>query len=146
MTKADKSIRFDSFIAPAVRRGALKELHFYCLQDDGTDEGIDAQLCEQMNVQQEFHGDIASLEAVDASPLIFDLCLDLFNNEDTEFAQGQLWTDAEVVEFIEAMASHIQKAEVVTVSLSFDYSGTADDTRHLARLVVPRILALRAGD
>ena len=76
-------------------------------------------------------------------PLIFDLCLYLFNHADDLEFEGVLWTDADVLEFLEATSSHILTAAVVTISLSFGYSGTEEDTRHLAQLVVPRILELR---
>ena len=61
---------------------------------------------------------------------------------DKEF-EGDLWTDADVLKFLEAARSHILAAAVVTISLSFGYSGAEEDTRHLAQLVVPRILELR---
>jgi hypothetical protein len=34
MTAASERITYDSFIAPAVRRGLFSEVHFYCLQAD----------------------------------------------------------------------------------------------------------------
>ena len=48
-----------------------------------------------------------------------------------------------MLEFLDTVKHHIQGAELVTVSLSFSCSGTADDTRHLAELVVPRIVEWR---
>ena len=49
----------------------------------------------------------------------------------------------DVLGFIEAVAHHIKAAALVTVSMSFGYSGSEDDTRHLTQLAIPRILALR---
>lgn len=139
----DKYIRFDSFIAPAVRRGLLSEVHFFCKEDDGNDVGLDADLCSDGGVQQEFHVDAASLAALPPKgPLIYDLCLDLFNGAEDLF-EGELWPDADVLAFLEETRDHIVAAEIVTISLSFGYSGTEADTRHLAQLVVPRILQLR---
>lgn len=143
MTKPDEYIRYDSFIAPAVRRGTLAELHFFCLQDCGWDKGVNPDLCNKFRVPQILHGDVASLASVKpACPLIFDLCLDLFNRSNMYY-QGDLWPDEEVLTFLEAVSHHIRAAELITISLSFGYSGTKDDTRHLAELVVPKILAMR---
>jgi len=143
MTADEKYIRFDSFIAPAVRRGLLCEVHFFCKEDDGNDVGLDADLCRNAGVQQEFHVDAASLAALQAKgPLIYDLCLDLFNRADDLF-EGDVWPDTDVLAFLEATQAQIVGADVVTISLSFGYSGTEEDTRHLAQLVVPRILELR---
>jgi hypothetical protein len=139
----DKYIRFDTFIAPAVRRGLLSEVHFFCKEDDGNDVGLDADLCSDGGVQQAFHVDAASLAALQPKgPLIYDLCLDLFNGAEDLF-EGELWPDADVLAFLDDTRDHIVAAEIVTISLSFGYSGTEADTRHLAQLVVPRILQLR---
>jgi hypothetical protein len=143
MTAAEKYIRFDSFIAPAVRRGLLCEIHFFC-KEDCNEVGLDADLCAQANVRQVVHNDIESLTRLEpAGPLIFDLCLDLFNYANDREFEGDLWPDADVRAFLETMSLHIRTATVVTISLSFGYSGTQEDTRRLARLVVPRILELR---
>ena len=74
--------------------------------------------------------------------MIFDLCLDLFNRSD-DWAEGDLWSDAEIDGFLGEVARLITAAELVTVSMSFNYSGTAENTRHLTKFVIPRILALR---
>lgn len=144
MTAKEKYIRFDSFIAPAVRRDLLSEVHFFCKEDDSNDVGLDAELCARACVQQVVHDDVESFAQIDPEgPLIFDLCLDLFNHADDKEFEGDLWTDADVLEFLEAVSSHILAAAVVTISLSFGYSGAEEDTRRLAQLVVPRILELR---
>lgn len=144
MTVAEDHIRFDSFIAPAVRRGLLSEVHFFCREDDSNEVGLDANLCAAAGVKQLVHDDVESLARLDpVGPLIFDLCLDTFNHADDMEFEGDLWTDADVLGFLEAMSSHIRAAAVVTISLSFGYSGTEEDTRHLAQLVVPRVLELR---
>lgn len=143
MTADEKYIRFDSFIAPAVRRGLLSEVHFFCKEDDGNDVGLDSDLCRVSGVQQTVHVEAASLAALlPNGPLIYDLCLDLFNRTDNLF-EGDVWPDADVLAFLDETRAHIAAAVVVTISLSFGYSGTEEDTRHLAQLIVPRILELR---
>lgn len=64
MTVSEDRIQYDSFIAPAVRRGLLDELHMYCLQDDGSDKGVDQDLCDAMGVKLVLHPDAESLAAV----------------------------------------------------------------------------------
>lgn len=143
MTAAEQYIRFDSFIAAAVRRGLLSEVHFFCKEDDGNEVGLDADLCADAGVQQAVHVDVDSLVALEPTgAFIYDLCLDLFNRADDLF-DGELWPDADVLAFLDATRALIVAADFVTISLSFGYSGTEEDTRHLAQLVVPRILEWR---
>ena len=60
--------------------------------------GLDADLCAQAGVQQVVHDDVESLAHLDPTgPLIFDLCLDLFNHADDLEFEGDLWTDADVL-------------------------------------------------
>lgn len=145
VTKANELVRFDSFIAAAVRRGFISEVHFYCTENDTTDKGLDESLCDENKTSQFIYLDPESFARIKpAGPVIFDLCLDLFNASD-KLGEGDLWSDADVTAFIDAVAHHIRSAIVVTVSMSFGYSGSDADTRHLTELVVPRILKLRAG-
>lgn len=75
-------------------------------------------------------------------PYIFDLCLDLFNNEGTVMCKGDLWPEPEIIQALTSWSHLISDAACVTVSLSFDYSGTAEHTRYLAKLVVLEILRI----
>lgn len=144
LTEEDVLVRFDSFIAAAVRRGFVSEVHFYCTEDEGNDEGLYQPICDRYGTVQFIHRDLESFAAVaPTDPVIFDLCLDLFNRSNDEEYGEDLWNDEEVIGFVDVVAHHIRAAKVVTVSLSFGYSGTPDGTRHLAALVVPRVLALR---
>ncbi len=136
-------IRYDSFIAPAVARGMFDALHFYCLQGDEWDVAIDEDLRKLTGTDQIIHETPESLASMEiTSPLIFDLCLDLFNRSD-QFREGDLWADEEVLGFLDTVRPLITTAVLVTISLSFDCSGTAADTRHLASLVLPKIQAWR---
>lgn len=137
-------IQYDAFIAPAIRRGLFDQVHFFCTQDDGFDKGISAALCDQMGVIQQLHESIESFAAVaPTAPLVLDLCLDLFNKSDMYY-QSDLWPEEDILSFLASISHHVKAAEVLTVSLSFGYSGTKADTRKLAALVVPRLLELRA--
>ena len=142
LVRTDTKIRKDSFIAPAVIRELLSSVHFYCLQDD-TEPGIDSTLLARFNCAQYMHTSTEQLVGADvSSPMIFDLCLDLFNDSD-QWEEGELWEDRDIIEFLELTAPYIERASIVTVSFSYGYSGSKDDTEHLAAIVLPRMLALR---
>ncbi len=139
-------IRYDSFIAPAVMRGRLDTVHFFCKQDNGGDIGIGNEVLAAGGATQILHASVESLASIEvAHPLIFDLCLDLFNSESKMEYGSELWPDEEVVGFLEAVRPLVESACLVTISLSFGCSGTPDDTKHLAKQVVPRILEWRAN-
>jgi UPF0489 domain len=143
MVKADYLIQYDSFIAPAVKRGLVHTIHFYCLQRGMGDEALDEEFLHGCGATQFTHaspGELANTKI--AGPMIFDLCLDLFNRSDV-WAEGDLWPDKEILTFLEVVRPMIRRAELVTVSMSFNHSGTAADTRHLSGLVVPRLLEYR---
>lgn len=95
MVRDEDGIQYDSFIAPAVRRGMFDEIHFYCKQDDGVDVGIDEHLCAQVGTKQFVHSEMEHLLTLRFnSPLILDICLDLFNDSDY-FGEGEIWSDDE---------------------------------------------------
>jgi hypothetical protein len=54
----DEWIKYDSFIAPAVARGLFDTLHFYCLQHDVCDIGIDENVRNRVGVNQVIHNDL----------------------------------------------------------------------------------------
>lgn len=138
-----KWIRYDSFIAPAIARGLVSEVHFLCVQEEGDDKGIPESVLATYRVRQIIHESVDSLVSASIErPFLFDLCLDLFNRSDI-YAKGDLWSDDEIKEFLLAVRPLVAEAQVVTVSLSFNYSGTPDDTRHLASIVVPQLRAWR---
>ena len=132
-------IRWDSFISPAIIRGFIDEVHFFCKQDDDFDVGISEELLSRSGTKQFIHEDIRPLVSQKfSSPLIFDLCLDLFNKSDMWY-QGDIWPQNEIDDFLETTKPLIQQARLITVSLSFGYSGTEDETRQLAKHVLPRL-------
>lgn len=139
----DKFIRFDSFIAPAVKRGLFDVIHFYCTEDNGNEIGIYEEWLTSVGGKQVIHENYATLASAEFNcPVIFDLCLDLFNRSD-QFRKGDLWSPAEICKFLESVKHIIAAAELVTISLSFDYSGSHNDTRNLATLVIPILMSFR---
>lgn len=138
-------VTYDSFIAPAVKRGLVHTIHFYCLQKDAGDDALDEDFLQACGARQLLHKTPQELMAAQITgPMLFDLCLDLFNRSDT-WEEGDLWPDPDIVAFLETVRPLVAAAELVTVSMSFNYSGAAKDTRHLTSLVVPKILDYR-GD
>lgn len=141
----DDWIRYDSFIAPAVMRGRFDVVHFFCKQDNDWDIGVGDEVLAASGTTQILHTSAESLASIDpAYPLIFDLCLDLFNRESTTEYGSDLWPDEEIVRFLNTVQPLIESACLVTISLSFGCSGTSNDTKRLAELVVPIVLAWRA--
>lgn len=137
-------IRYDSFIAPAVARGRFDAVHFFCQQDDGCDVAIGEEVLAMSGTTQTLHPSAESLAGIaPALPLVFDLCLDLFNNDSKMEYGSDLWQDADILAFLDTVRPLIESAALVTISLSFGCSGTSEDTRHLAELVVPRVLTWR---
>lgn len=139
-------IRYDSFIAPALLRGIVNHVHFFCVQESDEEErGFDANTLRECDAQQTFYGSVEDAARANVQkPYFFDLCLDLFNRTDDLEFEGDLWDADEIRAALAAWQNLIQGAEVVTVSLSFGYSGTEQQTRELASLVVPLLLEMRA--
>jgi hypothetical protein len=144
MVRKKERIQFDSFIAPAVIRKLVTEVHFFCKQTN-TEPGLGERLLVDTWAHEYMHDDLVQLAQVQFDePVIFDLCLDLFNRSDM-WANGDLWSDDDIRGFLGQVRPVIERAALVTVSLSFDYSGTEADTRHLAALVLPTIVQWRSA-
>jgi len=132
-------VRYDSFIAPSIIRGFVKEVHFYCLQDD-TDVGLDDDLLYRYKAKQFIHKTLKSLiEHVGGRSILFDLDLDLFNRSD-QWNEGDIWPEEDIVRFMGKCSELIINSPLITVAMSFDYSGTDKDTKYLAKLVIPIII------
>lgn len=143
LVRKNEFIRYDSFIAPAVLRGFIEEVHFYCKQDDGSDVGLDDELLQRSGCVQQTHQNVLALSKQEfRAPLIFDLCLDLFNRSDMTY-EGDIWPDEEIDAFLNTVVPLVERASLVTISLSFGCSGTVEDTRQLAGMVVPRVMSSR---
>jgi hypothetical protein len=131
-------LRKDSFIAPAIIRGLIEEVHFLCFQCDTT-PGIDPELLDLYGLKQFFHPDLSSLLKYAPQGSLFDIDLDIFNRSG-HWAEGDLWTDIEISQFLDGCIPLLESSVLVTIAMSFNYSGSADDTRYLSRLVVPTIV------
>lgn len=145
LVQANELVRFDSFIAPALYRRYFESLHFFCPGADQAELSSLLTLAAERGTSVVVHGVADSLRGLDSSrDWNFDLCLDLFNRDrDGKEYEGDLWSDEEILAFLSPLQGLARGAKVVTVSLSFGYSGTEQDTRRLAALVVPWIRKTR---
>ncbi len=144
MIKEGKLVTYDSFIGPALARGLIDDVHFLCFQS-GCDEGFSEQELRRFGCTQTIHEDSSELRNLQTGAhLLFDFCLDVFNRSDYEYG-SDLWEDADISKLICDCKSLVQQATIVTVSMSYGCSGTAEDTRRLTERVVPLFLEWRNG-
>ncbi len=142
LIKSEENIQYDSFIVPALVRGLLNEIHFFCFQKD-SDEGVYQPILDRFGCAQLFHRDSKELRTLKVGEhLLFDFDLDVFNRSDYEYG-SDLWSDTEIEEFLDDCKPLVQNASVVTISMSYGCSGTPEDTRMLAERVVPLFLEWR---
>jgi hypothetical protein len=135
----DKYIRLDSFIVPAILRGYIKYVDFYCFQSDD-------YLLPFDYVPKKIHRNIESLvQNVNGDEIILDIDLDLFNHDGDGqmYVKGNLWKDEEIKVFIEKCTPLIKHAKVITIAQSPGFTGDINDIEHLTELVIPMILNIR---
>lgn len=131
-------VRKDSFIAPAVIRKIINEIHFYCFQYDN-EIGLDEAFLKEFNASQFIHKNLNTIIEQVQQNYFFDLDLDLFNRSDM-WANGDLWELSEIYDFIDNCSGLIKNASLITIAMSFGYSGTYEDTRNLTGIIVPKIV------
>jgi hypothetical protein len=145
LVESNTIIRKDSFIAPAVLRGYVSVVHFLCQQNDNAPGLHYGSVLKPGNCAQFLHESMSSLmKANIPDPLLFDFCLDFFNRSEL-WGEGDLWSEAEIGECLSLLEPLVRRADVVTCSLSFGYSGSEEDTRRLAKFCIPRLLAMRGA-
>jgi len=138
----DRPIFCDSFISPSVRNGRVIAIHWLCRQAK-EDHGFDG-VVGGIFVNETYHENLDELLSEQiATPYILDLDLDYFNDNEMNPELGPIWPEEAVNIFIQECAPLIAGADVVTIALSFGYSGTEEQTRRLATAVVPKILSIR---
>jgi hypothetical protein len=135
LIRNEELIQYDSFIGPALARGLVDNVHFLCFQED-SDPGFDQLILDKFGCTQRIHRDSGQLRRLETGEhLLFDLCLDVFNRSDYEYG-SELWEDAEIERLLSDCKELVQKASVVTVSMSYGCSGTSDDTKKLTEQVI----------
>src|SRR5207248_4366886 len=87
----DSDITLASFIAPAIRRGWIAEVHFFGCADD--DDLLDAPLLVAAGASQQRHETITDLvQAVEGRRLLLDVDIDVFNEAEAR-GQSRLWPE-----------------------------------------------------
>lgn len=135
--REENLIRFDSFICPAIAKGFIDEVHFFCLQgDESGDEAIYEGFIDKFGCEQVIHNSLNSLSSIKTKkPILFDFCVDVFNRSN-QFYGSDIWPDNEIDELLEACKPLVVSADIVTVSMSYGYSGSKDDTKRLTEKVI----------
>ncbi len=138
----DRLIRKDSFIAPAVRAEFFREVHFFCYQRN-IEQGLEPDLLMKYPVCQFVHTSLLSARRqINPSNIALDLDVDLFNRS-TFFGKGDLWPADEIRRFLEDLKPLIKASPLVTIALSYCYSGSETDTHRLAELILPLVISWR---
>jgi uncharacterized protein UPF0489 len=142
-TNGNPLVDYASFIAPAIVRGLVKEVHFLCRQTD-TERGLDPSELARYDARQYFHAsEQAIVAAVASRSFICDLDLDYFNEDEYWYSSDGLWPRDKVLTSLTALRSLIAQAEVVTIAMSFGHSGKRDDAQELAQFVTNYVLECR---
>jgi len=137
IVREENLIRFDSFICPAIAKGFIDEVHFFCLQgDEDGDEAIYEDFIEKYECDQVIHNSITSLSNIKTEkPILFDFCIDIFNRSN-QYYGSDIWPDSEINELLEGCKSLVVSADIVTISMSYGYSGSNEDTKRLTENVL----------
>lgn len=131
-------IRYDSFICPAIIRGISNEVHFLCFQGDGADEGIYEGSLNKHNAHQYIYRSSTELKKLNIkTPYIFDFCIDVFNRSE-KYYTGVIWSMEEIEGLLSDIKHLVIGASIVTISMSYGYSGTKEDTSRLTKHILER--------
>lgn len=137
----ERYITSDSFIAPAIIANIFNEVHFLCYQKD-TEIGLYSEFIKEYKVNQFIHKDIDGVvKQLSNKRIAFDLDIDIFNHSEY-YLTGDLWQETEIIHFLEKYEPLIKNADIITVAMSYGYSGTKEDTHSLTELVVNKIMKL----
>ena len=141
----DDYIKHDSFIVPAIFRSTINEVYFYCKQKY-TNIGIHQPILDELGVKQhildtafESTSELVKLSTEVLHKIVFlDIDLDIFNRSEF-YGAGNLWSDEEILAFIDDISELLVKSNLITIALSYGYSGDKGQTDKLAKLVIPEI-------
>ncbi len=96
------------------------------------------EFLDKYNCKQVLHNSISTLSDLKTDkPILFDFCIDVFNRSN-QFYESDIWPDTEIDEFLEGCRRLVIAAEMVTISMSYGYSGTMNDTKRLTKKVVEK--------
>lgn len=135
----------DGFIAPAIIKGYFNEIHFYCRQKE-TQVGFSTEFLNDYASNQYIHKSIEDINSTKINKkYAFDLDIDLFNNSEM-FLESDLWPKSKQDNFFSKCESLIRNASIITIAMSFGFSGTKKDTISLAEYVFKKILSIRKSN
>ena len=136
----DSNIKKDSFIAPSIIRGYVNRVDFHCFQTNNA-IGLDDDLLNKYKSVQNIHAQIEDLiQGIGNQEIILDLDLDIFNKSGK---MGELWSEEEIVSYIHKITPLIKQAKIITLAMSYGFSGSDEDIECLVKLVVPIIIKIK---
>lgn len=137
----EQYIRKDSFIAPAIIRKFINRVDFYCFQNN-TEVGLDSSLLTKYQVKQNIYSQIDDLvKSTGTCEIILDIDLDIFNTIGSKF--GKLWSKDKIINYINKLSPLIKKAKIITIAMSYGYTGSNEEIEYLTKLVIPLIIETR---
>jgi len=141
MVKKNDLIKADSFIAPAVIKKIINEIHFYCFQN-GVENGLDASLLQENAATQYIHKTQHSIiKIIGNKSIIFDLDLDVFNKSKNTF-KPDIWPKKDIKKFLHNLSGIIKNSCIITIAISRIYGGySLENIKSLLEIVIPCINA-----
>ena len=137
----DTNIRKDSFIAPAIIRGYINRIDFHCYQKDNA-IGFDADFLSRYNAIENVCENIEDLvQNIGDKEIILDIDLDIFNTLGSRM--GKLWSKEDIESYIHKITPLIKQAKIITIAMSYGFSGSDEDVENLTKLVVPMIINIK---
>lgn len=111
IVKEETYIRYDSFICPAIAKGLIDEVHFYCLQgDDLGDIAIHEEFLTKFKCDQVLHDHSKTLSKISTTkPILFDFCIDVFNRSN-ELYRSDIWADDEIDDLLKNCKHLVESA------------------------------------
>lgn len=133
-------IKYDSFLTPSIIRGYINSVYFHCFERNN-EYGLDIDFLDRCNCIQNVYENIDDLIlSVDSKKIILDLDLDIFNKTGKK---GKLWTENEIKCYIDKITPLIKQAEIITIAMSFGYTGSDKEIEYLTKLIIPIIIQKR---
>lgn len=137
----DTNIRKDSFIAPSIIRGYINRIDFHCFQTNNA-IGFDNNFLNRYDVTENVCNNIEDLvQNIRDQEIILDIDLDIFNTLGSRM--GNLWSKEEIESYIHTITPLIKQAKIITIAMSYGFSGSDEDIEYLTKLVVPMIINIK---
>ena len=137
----NNNIKKDSFIAPGIIRGYIKQVDFHCFQTNN-DIGLNDEILNKYNVIENIHKNIETLiQNIGKQEVILDLDLDIFNKLGS--IVGDLWSKEEIKNYIYSITPLIKQAKIITIAMSYGHTGNDEEIEYLTKFVVSMIINIK---